>query len=355
MDRRPGLLKKAQLELFAKAFDRQIERHNLRTLFWECTLRCNAARRHCGSDCRATAGLKDMPAADFLRVVDSIRPHVDPHKLFVIFTGGEPLVRKDLEKVGLELYKREFPWGIVTNGILLSRARFDSLLASGIHTATVSLDGFKDDHIWMRGNPLAFDGAVGAIKMMVSEPGFIFDVVTCVNQRNFGSLAALRDFLIDLGVRRWRIFTVFPVGRAANEPLLQISDEEFRELMDFIVETRRSGKIDLQFACEGFLGSYEGLVRESFFHCDAGINVASVLADGSISACPSIRSEFYQGNIYKDDFWTVWNEKFHMYRDRSWARSGECADCDMFRYCRGNGLHLHAPDRSLLLCHYHRL
>jgi radical SAM protein with 4Fe4S-binding SPASM domain len=83
--------------------------------------------------------------------------------------------------------------------------------------------------------------------------------------------------------------------------------------------------------------------------------VASVLADGSISACPSIRSKFYQGNIYRDDFWEVWNNRFAMYRDREWARQGICADCRMFRYCRGNGMHLHDEEGKLLVCHYNRL
>ena len=137
----PG--KRLKLELFAKLQDKRIEEHRLRQLFWECTLRCNAACIHCGSDCRVNSEVKDMPASDFLRVIDSLTPHVDPHTTFIILTGGEPLMRRDLEHVGKELYKREYPWGMVTNGILLDRRRFDGLLASGIHTATVSLDGFQ--------------------------------------------------------------------------------------------------------------------------------------------------------------------------------------------------------------------
>ncbi|MCR5709000.1 MAG: TIGR04133 family radical SAM/SPASM protein [Bacteroidales bacterium] len=353
--KRIGPVKKLRLGLFAKLQDQRIGEHRLRQLFWECTLRCNAACLHCGSDCRASSEIKDMPAADFLRVIDSLTPHVDPHSTFIILTGGEPLVRRDLEKVGRELYDREYPWGIVTNGILLDRRRFDSLLGSGIHTATVSLDGFSEDHTWMRGNPKAFDNASNAIRMMASEPGFIFDVVTCVNQRNLPSLEEFKEYLISLGVRDWRIFTIFPVGRARLYPELQLSDSQFTEVMDFIVRTRREGRIHLNYACEGFLGGYEEEVRDMPYHCDAGVSVASVLADGSISACPSIRSRFYQGNIYTDDFWEVWNTRFQMYRDRSWARTGQCAGCNMFRYCRGGGLHLHDHEGNLLLCHYNRL
>lgn len=350
-----GAARRLKLELFAAVQDKRIAGHELRQLFWECTLRCNASCLHCGSDCKVSSAIKDMPVSDFLRVIDSITPHVDTHRTFIILTGGEPLMRRDLEKVGLELYKREYPWGIVTNGILLDRRRFDSLLSSGIHTATVSLDGFQEEHTWMRGHPKAFENASNAIRMMAQEPGFIFDVVTCVNQRNLPRLKEFKEYLISLGAPAWRIFTIFPVGRAKAYPELQLSNEQFTDLMDFIVETRKEGRIKLSFACEGFLGAYEGEVRDTFYHCDAGVSIASVLADGSISACPSIRSKFYQGNIYKDDFWDVWEHRFIMYRDRGWARQGICADCKMFRYCRGNGMHLHDEEGKLLVCHYNRL
>lgn len=355
MSREPGLGKRIKLDLFDKIHGRLVEEHPLRTLFWECTLRCNASCLHCGSDCKVSPEMRDMPVADFMKAIDSITPHVDTHKTFIIFTGGEPLVRKDLEKAGLELYRREFPWGIVTNGILLDRRRFDSLLRSGIHSATVSLDGFRDEHIWMRGNPLAFDCAERAVKMMVGEKDIIFDVVTCVNQRNFPYLEQFKEYLISLGVKAWRIFTIFPVGRAKQTPELQLDNAQFTELMEFIKRTREEDRIRLNFACEGFLGRYEGEVRDTFYNCHAGVTTASVLSDGSISACPSIRSKFYQGNIYADDFWEVWNKRFEMYRDRSWAKQGICADCKMFKYCKGNGMHLHDETGKLLVCHYNRI
>ena len=63
----------------------------------------------------------------------------------------------------------------------------------------------------------------------------------------------------------------------------------------------------------------------------------------------------HQGNIYKDDFMEVWNNKYQPYRDREWMRKGECADCEFFRYCKGNGMHLRDGKGDLLFCHYKRL
>jgi len=136
-------------------------------------------------------------------------------------------------------------------------------------------------------------------------------------------LKFVRKFLYDTGVRQWRIFTVFPVGRAASVPELRLSNGRFRELMDFIGNCRREGKIKVSYGCEGFLGGYEAEVRDGFFECAAGISVASVLADGSISGCPSIRANYHQGNIYKDNFWDVWNNNFEQFRNKEWARKGK--------------------------------
>ena len=335
--------------------DDKIKEHRLRTLFWECTLRCNLSCRHCGSDCKSVSAIPDMPVEDFLQVLDTITPHVNPHEVMVIFSGGEVLMRPDLERAGLEVYRRQYPWGIVTNGMLLDAARFESLLSAGLHSITLSLDGFDAQHNWMRGNAHSFERAQRALDLIVSESSIAYDVVTCVTQRNIDTLREFREYLIARGVKSWRIFTVFPAGRAASDAMLQLSDVQFERLMDFIASTRAEGHIDLSYACEGFLGRYEGRVRDNLYYCSAGVSTASIRIDGAISGCTSIRSDFDQGNIYKDDFMDVWNNRFTEFRDRGWARKGECADCGMFRYCRGGGMHLRGENRELMMCHYHRL
>ncbi|MCR5444379.1 MAG: TIGR04133 family radical SAM/SPASM protein [Bacteroidales bacterium] len=329
--------------------------HPLRTLFWECTLRCNMSCRHCGSDCKVAPAVKDMPAEDFLRVIDSITPHVAPHKTFIIFTGGEALLRDDLEQVGLELYRREYPWGVVTNGFLLDEKRLTSLMASGMHSITVSIDGFEEQHNWIRRHPQSFEKATQAIRLLAQTKDILWDVVTCVNPRSYPHLKEFKEYLISLGVPAWRLFSIFPMGRAANDPDLQLTDEQYRGLLDFIKECRQSDpRINVSYACEGFLGEYEQKVRDHFFYCRSGVEVASIRCDGAISGCTSVRSHMDQGNIYRDDFWDVWQNRFQVMRDRSWARKDQCASCKVWRYCEGSGLHLYDDSGRLLTCHYHR-
>lgn len=330
--------------------------HPLRSLFWECTLRCNMHCRHCGSDCRVQPEVKDMPVSDFLRAVDSLTPHVNPNETFIIITGGEALLRDDLEEVGLELYRRGYPWGVVTNGYLLDRVRLQSLMESGLHSVTVSLDGPEEQHNWLRRHEGSFARATEAVSLLAAQHEVLWDVVTCVNPRNIDRLAELRDLLAGLGVASWRLFSIFPMGRAAGDPDLQLTDKQLRRLMDFIEEERRSDRtMEVSYACEGFLGDYEQRVRDHFFYCRSGVEVASIRCDGSISGCTSVRSHMDQGSIYTDDLWDVWQNRFQLMRDRSWARKGQCADCKMWRYCEGSGMHLYDDNGDLLTCHYRRL
>lgn len=332
--------------------------HPLRQLFWESTLRCNLKCRHCGSDCKLTDEMTpDMPLADFLKVLDEgVTPHVNPNEVLIIVSGGEPLMRDDLEECGKQFYKRGYPWGMVTNGLALTPQRFDSLLKSGLRSISVSLDGFEDDHNWMRGHENSFRNASNAIRMIARTTGIAWDIITCVNNRNVRYLDELKEYVISLGVKDWRLVTIAPMGRAKTDPDLQLSNADFRYLMDYIKKTREEGRVRASYGCEGFLGDYETLVRDHFYQCIAGISVASVLIDGSISACTSIRGKYYQGNIYKDDFWDVWENRFESYRNRKWMKKTEpCNDCKFFRYCEGNGMHLRDEDGSLLVCHYKRL
>ncbi|HBZ34192.1 MAG TPA: radical SAM/SPASM domain-containing protein [Bacteroidales bacterium] len=338
--------------------------HPLHQLFWESTLRCNVSCLHCGSDCRSTSTTPDMPADDFLRVLDNILPHVNPHEVMVIISGGEPLMRADLARVGAEIYKREFPWGMVTNGLALTPAKFRELYNAGLHSLTISLDGLEAEHNWLRCHPMSFKRASQAINMMArqkeiigNEPPVVWDVVTCVNQRTIDKLNDIKEYIISLGAKAWRLFAIAPMGRAKDNPELMLTDTQHRKLLDFIKDNRANEtRINVSYCCESFLGTYEGHVRDHFYQCAAGISVASVLIDGSISGCTSVRGKYYQGNIYHDDFWEVWDKRFEQFRNRDWMRKTEpCKSCKVFRYCEGNGMHLRDEDGTLMACTYNKI
>lgn len=343
--------------------------HELNYLFWECTTRCNLHCLHCGSDCKDCGGEKDMPFEDFLKAFDTI-PAKERHRPFtVVITGGEPLLRADLPEIGKALRRRGVGWGIVSNGWLYDEEMHRRLMDAKMGALTISLDGLQDDHDWMRGRQGSYDRAINAIAIAARQPRLNFDVVTCVTQRNLPHLQAIYDKLSELGVKQWRIFTIIPIGRALNQPELHLTDKQFIQLMDFIAEKRKTkstvnsqfsilnSQLNVTFSCEGYLGPYECKVRQTPYFCHAGINIASVLIDGTICACPNIdRKRFAQGNIYTDNLWEVWSTKFEPFRNRKWARQGICRDCKAFKNCLGNGMHnWHGVGTSPINCHYNKI
>lgn len=329
--------------------------HPLRQLFWECTLNCNLNCRHCGSDCRKDRTLSEMPLEDFLPVLDAIKTHQPNVKTIVFTVGGEPLTRKDIIECGRRITSKGFYWGMVSNAQLLDANMMSELSAAGLVSLAVSFDGLREDHSWLRNSDTNYDRVFNAIGHIKKAPHLSWDVITCVNKRNLRHLPKFKRLLIEAGVKKWRCFTIVPMGRAKNDDELLLDDDEFKYLLDFIVETRQENRIKLSYSCEGYLGSYEGRVRRNHFLCVAGLTVASILSNGGISGCLSIRSQYQQGNIYEDDFWDVWQNRFGQYRNREWMRTGPCATCEMFKYCEGNGFHLRNDDGSLMLCHYKKI
>lgn len=344
-------VKQLQFQFFRKT---EIKFHELSYLFWECTTRCNLHCLHCGSDCSMDNTGKDMPLQQFLLALDTIK--VIPPHFTVVLTGGEPLLRSDIEMCGREIRKRNMHWGLVSNGYLYNETNHIKLLNAGLGALTLSLDGLETSHNWLRNNSSSFVKVDHAIELAVSSPRLNFDVVTCVNKRNIGELPAIYNYIVGKGVKAWRLFTVVPIGRAKDNAELFLSNQQFREMLDFIAIKRKHNLIDIKFSCEGYVGDYELAVRDTPFFCRAGINIGSILADGSISACPNIDRSFSQGNINADDFFEVWNTKFQPFRNRQWTKTGSCRSCNQYRNCQGNGFHnWHGSKENVLVCHHSKL
>lgn len=299
-----------------------------------------------------------MPIEDFLKAIQPLETHFKRNSILVVITGGEPLVRKDLADCGRQLRRHGFPWGIVSNGYAYDEARHKELMDAGLCSITFSLDGLRDTHDAFRKRQGSFDHTLNAIDLVANEKRKLaYDIVTCVSPMNINELEQLKALLIKHHVKAWRFFTIEPIGRAANDPNLMLSDKQFKQLMDFIVATRKEGLIDAKFSCEAYVGPYERKVRDWYYFCRAGITIGSVLVDGSISACPNInRKLFVQGNIYQDDFLDVWENRFKPFRDRSWMKVGRCKDCKVYKNCMGGAMHLHHSDSGeIVQCHYQKL
>ena len=334
-------------------FDKKIRKLNF--IFFELTQKCNLNCIHCGSDCKKDNNTDDLPAEIILKTLEDVKKKYDSHKITIILSGGEPSIYPGVWELGKKMIDLEFPWGMVTNGLAWDEKTLEKAKESRMHSVTVSVDGLEESHNWFRNNPKSFRKAVNALKMFVKTPEiYKKDAMTCVHRKNLRELDEMYSMLKDMGLKRWRLTPVDPIGRAKNNPDLFLKPDEFIEFLEKIKEFRSKRGMEVRYACNGYLGpDYEYEVRPRPFFCMAGINVAGVMVDGSILACPSIDRRFSQGNVYEGSLVDIWENKFEPFIDRSWKKTDKCVNCSEWNLCQGGPMHLWNPDnKTLTLCHY---
>jgi radical SAM protein with 4Fe4S-binding SPASM domain len=330
-----------------------LARPDLTYLFWESTLRCNLKCSHCGSRCEPGRVDPELTRDEVLGILDTIAQDFDATRIFVSITGGEPLLRPDLVEVVAHMTSLGMRSCIVTNGTLLDAERASQLFDAGMRTISVSIDGMQAEHEIMRGKG-SWARALSAITL-ARKAGFpVVEAITCVRPSNLTSLPAVERAVRDAGAVLWRLITLDRMGRLEGDadPAMWLDPWQIRTLLDFIERRRRElaaagDPFGVQFSCGGFLGPRRELkVRSNDGQCFAGLCVASILSDGSVSACPSLPRSWAQGSARRERFSSIWHNKFGAFRDVSWRRSGICADCSWFKLCLGGGLHerLAQPD-----------
>lgn len=317
--------------------------HNLCYLFWEATLACDLSCKHCGSDCSKSIDTSnELNKDEVINFFESFSKDFPSSKIMVAITGGEPIIRPDLFEITEKISSLGFNWGLVTNGYRVDEKIVKSCKETNMKTICISIDGTKEYHEWLRGKG-TFERAKNAVHLF-KEANFLhsLQVSSVITHSNIDDLEKSCELMNSLDIDEWRLIQVAPIGRADENDKLTLRPKDYIRLFSFIKDKRKTTtKPRITLCEEGFLGmEWEREVRTQFYQCDAGIRIGGILANGDISACPSIPRVLVQGNIRRDSFKKIWDEKFEKFRDRSWMKQGECASCSSWRLCQGNSLHL---------------
>lgn len=314
---------------------------DLRDLFLELTLRCNEHCMHCGSLCGDVPS-EEMSVQQYHKILDDIKRDFDISKIMLCITGGEPLLRKDFFDIMGYANELGYTWGMTTNATLITKEIASKLSRCGMKTVSVSIDGLRDTHDVFRGLKGAYDKAMAGVDALLDEDDIKHvQITTVLHHSNVHELDQLYNIMSNVGIDSWRIVGVEPMGRARKNKELLLTGEDYRYLFDFIKEKRKEN-MPLTYGCSHFLGlDYECEVRDGYFLCGAGINVASIMSNGDIGACLDIerRPETIQGNIFRDDFKSVWENKFEIFRKDRISRSGKCQNCKSYDICAGGAYH----------------
>jgi len=305
-----------------------------KTVIWECTRDCTMACIHCGATGRE--GDRDDLSTDEIRAVVRDLAALGVKRFLV--TGGEPLVRADMLDILQKAKECGMETGFSTNGLAISEENIGRIVRVA-DSIQVSVDGTTKTHDEIRKTPGAFSGAIHALKLLKSHgcrQSCMTSIISPLNLPEIGDLYRIAKENADL----WRVGTVMPVGRAAGNSSLFLSDGQLRSLLDFI-----TGRMDDSFPILtgenlGWLGKdYDRKIhRHDFFFCGAGIISCCIGADGRVRGCPELPPDpcFLAGDLRTERFSEIWERGFDQYRDEGISHtSAVCRDCSDVDVCRG--------------------
>jgi len=148
----------------------------------------------------------ELKTEEIFKIIDEVASWGVPH---LIFSGGEPFVRKDIFKLLSYAVKRGVPVGVLTNGTSLSSdmlKKFTNFLVNGDVSLTISLDGFRrETHDYIRGVNGSFDKTLRTIKnvsKLKRKKGSkeFLEIITIILNQNLEELADILNLVKKMGV-----------------------------------------------------------------------------------------------------------------------------------------------------------
>jgi radical SAM protein with 4Fe4S-binding SPASM domain len=164
---------------------------------------------HAGADTRG-----ELDTGECRRVIDEIAA-VNPN-VFLILTGGEPFLRKDLFEIAGYAAEKKFTTVFGTNGVLLREKEARAMREHHVLGASISLDSTdRARHDAFRRLPGAWDAAVRATRVLTDE-GLDFSLHMSVTDWNVDEVPAMIDLARSLGAKVLNFFFLVRTGRGRD-------------------------------------------------------------------------------------------------------------------------------------------
>ena len=222
------------LRPFEKSTPEFIESHPL-SVYWGVSNDCNFRCKYCYANC---GSIIDSKTKSHLSVIE-YQTIIDKVKEFgfkeLVFTGGEPLLNKDVFNMASYAREKELYCGLLTNGSLIKGYNIDSFKI--FNYIKISLDSNKkqiNDNL--RGNG-SYDRIIESIKAL-KEKEINVDIGTVITKYNKGNLEELITFLHEeFGVKTHTLANHIPIGRGSINDL-SCTFDELKECDEIILKTK---------------------------------------------------------------------------------------------------------------------
>ncbi|MCG8684164.1 MAG: radical SAM protein, partial [Desulfobacterales bacterium] len=323
---------------------------------WNTTQRCNLKCVHCYSHSHDRDYENELSTEEGFKLLDDLAEFGVP---VVLFSGGEPLTRKDLP----ELIKRAKSNGlravISTNGTLITQERAELFAELGLSYVGVSLDGLRDTNDKFRGIPGAFDKALAGIRNCKAA-GVKVGLRFTINKRNVSDVPGIFDLLEEEDIPRVCFYHLVYSGRGSELIEEDLGLEESRKTVDLIIDRtedfhKRGLAKEVLTVDNHTDGPYIYLRLLDEGQTERAEQVMELLKmNGGNSTGIGIGCVSWDGSVYPDQFWRhysfgnvrerkfsdIWTDTDDQLMAKLKGRKpflkGRCGSCKFQNVCNGN-------------------
>ncbi len=322
---------------------------------WNITRRCNLKCIHC------YAHAKDIPFENELSTGEG-KALIDDLALFgapvILFSGGEPLVRKDLPELAEYAVSKGMRAVISTNGTLITAEKAKILKDIGLSYVGISLDGMEGVNDRFRGVPGAFKKALEGIENC-KKAGIKVGLRFTINRYNVAEISPIFDLLEERDIPRVCFYHLVYAGRGSSLVAEDLNYADARKALDLILDRTRDlhdrGKPKEVLTVDNHADGpylYLRLLKEDPGRAaevlellkmnegnSSGRGIGCVSWDGEVYADQFWRHHSF-GNVRQKPFSEIWtgdeDPLLPKLKNKKQYVKGRCASCRWLDICGGN-------------------
>ena len=322
---------------------------------WNVTRRCNLKCVHCYAHAKNIAFDNELSTREGKILIDDLADFGVP---VMLFSGGEPLVRKDLPELAAYAVKKGMRAVISTNGTLITPQIARTLKDIGLSYVGISLDGMEEINDRFRGVKGAFRLALKGIENC-KKAGIKVGLRFTINKSNAGQIPDIFKLLEEMDIPRVCFYHLVYSGRGSELVKEDLSHKESRKVVDIIMDFAKQlhdrnnpkevltvdNHADGPYLYLRLLKENPERAREVLELLEmnegnsSGIGIGCISWDGEVYADQFWRHYSF-GNVRNRPFSTIWTDTsdplMKKLKEKKRHAKGKCATCRWLDICAGN-------------------
>jgi len=322
---------------------------------WNITRSCNLKCVHCYAHAKNRHFDNELSTEQGKELINDLADFGSP---VMLFSGGEPLVRKDLPQLAAYAVEKGMRAVISTNGTLITPTMARTLKDIGLSYVGISLDGMQEINDRFRGVKGAFKSALEGIKNS-QDAGIKVGLRFTINKFNVDEIPKIFQLLEERDIPRVCFYHLVYAGRGSEMVKEDLSHEDTRKAVDLIInETQRlfdKGKPKEVLTVDNHSDGpyvYMRMLKDNPERAkevlellkwnegnNSGRGIGCVSWDGEVHADQFWRHHSF-GNVKDRPFSEIWldtsEELMGKLKEKKKHVKGRCATCSWLDVCGGN-------------------